>query len=244
MMPRVRLHFLLVVVLALGTMLVLTTFSLRSSNSITSGSSHPFKFEPYRWPFKVKANPIVVNEGVPPLAIDTELTAAEITTAKPPNYPFASSFVGSDGYALGYINHNEYPIHSSNGGSTWYIAGSCFVQAGTLYGDFGANVIKTFNQSVVAAFGYQAIYTTNDGGRLWHTTDFVSVIDGANTKLLNEDFATPIYAYSGVTYDTTTGELGVALTQFAWNPVGGASTRVLASARYESDDGGLIWHHA
>ena len=237
---RLLLAAIVLIVVAVATTALLWPHSSGPSTTTTS-AAHTLKFKPYAWPSTVKAYSVKAVEDTSPIKFGTELTAAQMKGTRQPYYPFATSYLGKIGFALGYFGQSEYPITTSDGGVSWTIAGPYFVLAHTLYGNFGANVIETFSASVAVAYGYQAVYDTPDGGRHWYVTDFPSAVVGANMNPAMEEYAIPNFAYGALDYVAAKGTLTVTVTQSAWQAIGGLSTHVISTAQYASVDGGAVW---
>jgi hypothetical protein len=104
----------------------------------------------------------------------------------------SKSLVGPDGYALATVNGFVYPAVTTDGGTTWRIAGLWF--AGP-WADGAAfpSTIKAYSMSVAAAFypGENIFYVTTDGGAEW----FASALPGGVVDVSGptEGSATPSF---------------------------------------------------
>jgi hypothetical protein len=128
-----------------------------------------------QWSHTVLMLPMHTPLGVRlPLPYSTTVTAAELRISGPLN-----SITCRDGvcWALGTVDGFEYPLFSTDGGSTWRTGGHWFTIPAADAGSF-VSTIKILTTGVVAAYGSgNSFYVTGNSGLTWFgTSDLGNVI--------------------------------------------------------------------
>jgi hypothetical protein len=175
--------------------------------------ARPGGVEPSRWPAVVTGRQTQQGSYANPAQIGSLITATDLRYG-----PLMSkSFVGPDGYVLATVNGFVYPAATTDGGTTWRIAGLWF--AGP-WADGAAfpNTIRAYSLDVAAAFypGENVFYVTTDAGAEW----FASALPGS------------VEDVSGPTEGSTTPSITVKVA----NQDGAKRT-----ATYRTVDSGRSW---
>jgi len=173
----------------------------------------PGGVEPASWPTRVTGRQTQQGSYANPAQIGSLITAADLRFGP----QMSKSFVGPDGYALATVDGFVYPAATTDGGTTWRVAGLWF--AGPWAdGPAFPNTIKAYSLSVAVAFwsGQNIFYATADGGAEW----FLSAFPGG------------VVDVSGPTEGSATPSITVRIT----NQDGAKKT-----ATYRTVDSGRSW---
>jgi hypothetical protein len=147
---------------SLALALVSSTLSLGLFGSVTAGASSS-----HSWPNVVRAHVFYLGNNPKPIAFDT-LIDPKAFSSKPDDIT-SRSVSGNVQWALGSINSYQYPIVSSDQGSSWRVGGTYF---GGPWADACSFVehLRAVRANVVVGWGGcpGTLYVTWDSGRHWN----------------------------------------------------------------------------
>ena len=173
------------------------------------------------WPTTQRGSVISVGTNPKPLKYGTVLTAAQLKQVRSLASQWSTSYSGTSGFALGYINRFQYPLITTNSGKSWSIGGP-YLSGPWADASAGGTIVRALSKSVAIIYGNEWFYGTTDAGKQWFVTSFSGTAVSAN-EFWSKGPGAPIF----------TADVIVSSPNPPYPATG--------AAQYISSDGGKTW---